>query len=214
MPNGNLEAVVRKLASGQHEQSRVIQEIVATLKAQSDTPKWIESIPGRRVPYFAAIDLNLPANSTSKQEGIHNVSTDGPFVVTAIAMFYRKTSGAYAGVWGYATAANSKIDATGGAGATGQQHGFLNIFDQPHVTSGDWEITDRGSDRNWQNREISSALMNASAGGAYVLPTANIFGRNSTINATFTPNVAVPHTGQIQVLMLGYKIVQGDVYQP
>jgi len=47
-----------------------------------------------------------------------------------------------------------------------------------------------------------------------VLPVACFFGKNSTITGRFTPGVEMLTAGTIQIGLYGYKIVQGDVYQP
>jgi hypothetical protein len=205
-----MAAVLRNQGGKMQELEKIVNQLTSLMKAQNDTPKWIENIPGRRVPYFHPVDLNILPDSTSAVEGTATVSTDGPFVVTAIGAFFKKTTGIYKGVWGATTAFDSRI----ASGPTGQQWGFQNVFDQPNIISGDWAIVDRGSDRNWQHKEVASAVFSPQAGGLYVLPTANLFGRNSTVNLIFTPGVPVPYAGTIQMILFGYKIVQGDTYQP
>lgn len=206
--NAALAAALRQEQRHRQQLHDTVNELMQLQKARKDTPKWIEEMPGRRVPYFAPIDLNLAANSTSKVESVHNVSTDGMFIITAIMGFFKRTSGAYAGIWGPITAYDARI------AETGQQHGYAFLFNQPNVISGDVEIIDRGSDRNWQDRPVASAAWSPQAGGAYILPASNLLGRNSTIQVTFTPGVAIAQTGTVQIVLAGYKIVQGDTYQP
>jgi hypothetical protein len=185
-----------------------IDQLQGFMRGMQNVPKWIEEIPGKRSPYFAVIVLNFAADSTARQDGVHNISTDGPFVCTGLALFFQKTSGAYQGVWGPATAFGSKI------AFTGQQHGYGYLFDQPNCSSYTVEVTDEGSNRMWQNLPVASGLYSPQAGGAYILPASHLFGRNSTIRLAMTPDVSMPYTSRVQGVFLGYKIVQGAVFQP
>jgi hypothetical protein len=203
-------AAIKGLAAKAKTQEAQLNQLLALQKASVDAPKWIEQIPGRRVPFWGIIDLTISADSTAKVDGTYSVTEDGPFVVTGVALFFKKTSGSYAGIYGYANAAGSRI----ASGSTGMQHGYQYLTDQPWVISGSLQIADRGSDRNWQNKEVSSALFSPEAGGVYVLPTACLFDRNSVIEVGFTPGVSIPYSGSVQCVLLGYKIVQGQNYQP
>lgn len=186
----------------------VIDQLQGYLKGMGAAPKWIEDIPGARSPYWEVIEVTFSASSTAKREGVATVSADGPFVCTGLALFFKKTSGAYDGVWGPATAFDARI------ASVGQQHGFEYLFDQPHCSSFTFEVTDQGSDRMWQSKPVASALFSPQAGGAYVLPFSHLFKRNSTIKLGLTPDVSMPYTATVQGIFLGYKIVQGAVAQP
>lgn len=184
------------------------EEIKALLQKQADAPRWIEDIPGRRVPFTGVIELTIAANSTSRVEGVLTLSTDGPFVCTGIAMFFQRTTGSYSGEWGPATTFDARI------AAANAQFGFDTLYDQVNIGSFDVELSEAGSDRNWQNASFASALFSPQSGGVYVLPVANVFGRSSVVSAKVTPGVVQTVAGKVQILLLGYKIVQGDVYQP
>jgi hypothetical protein len=45
--------------------------------------RYIESIPGRRVPFDLLVDIPIAANETGTQQGTRTVSQDGPFVAVA-----------------------------------------------------------------------------------------------------------------------------------
>jgi hypothetical protein len=49
----------------------------------SDHIRYIESIPGRRVPFDMLVDIPIGANATGQQQGTVTVSQDGPFVAVA-----------------------------------------------------------------------------------------------------------------------------------
>lgn len=208
MDAGQIFAALRKSQGEVNALKQGMREIQALLAKNANAPKWIEDLPGKRVEYNGVIDVAIPANSLSRVEGSYPVSTDGPFVITAIAMFYQRTEGPYAGVWAPASMLNSKID----AGNTGL--GFLGLYDQPVVGSFDVEFAESGSDRNWQNNPFSSAIFAPSIGGVYVLPVGALIGRSALVLVRVTPTVAQEQEGKVQIILLGYKIVQGDTYQP
>jgi len=185
-----------------------IDEMKALIRAVNDAPKFIEEIPGRRVPYFATIDIIIAANSTAKAEGTYSVSTDGPFVCTGIAMFFQRTVAPYEGQWGPASTYDLKM------APASQQLGFNFLFDTPVVGSFDVEIAESGADRNWQNNPFASALFSQEEGGVYVLPASNLFARAGVVTVRVTPTLVQPVAGKVQIILLGYKVVQGDTYQP
>lgn len=214
-PNGNqvvsvdqIFAALRKSQAEVNALKSGMREIQALLAKNANAPRWIEDLPGKRVQYNGVIDLQIPAQSLSRVEGSYSVSTDGPFIVTSLAMFYQRTVGPYAGVWAPAAMTESKIDPS----ASGL--GFLGIYDQPVVGSFDVEFAESGSDRNWQNNAFSSAIFAPSVGGVYVLPVGALIGRSALVLVRATPTVEQEYEGKLQVILLGYKIVQGDSYQP
>jgi len=194
-------ATIAKLTSS-------VQEMRSLLEAAGDSPKYIENMPGKRVPYMAGISITIAASSTARAEGTYTVSRDGPFVVTALQMSWQRTSGAYTGWWGPATTFDMRI------AAAGQNFGLGGLFDQVVVHSFDVEIADKGSDRNWQNIAFASTLFSPQAGGIYGLPISYLFDTNSVCEVKVTPTAAQTVSGKVLVELLGYKIVQGSSYQP
>ena len=207
-PDNQTAAVMRKLGSENESLKQAVSQLQGWMKAMSNVPKWIEDIPGRRSPYFAVIEVPFVANSTAQQSGTTTISTDGPFVCTGVALFHQKTSGAYAGPWGPATAFGAEI------ALIGQNQGYAGLFNQPHCNSFTVRLSSHGSDRLWQDKDVASALYSPQAGGAYILPASHLFGRNSTIQIALTPDLAVSYSTKVQAIFLGYKIVQGDLMQP
>ncbi|MFH1645991.1 MAG: hypothetical protein ABIB11_06180 [Candidatus Omnitrophota bacterium] len=190
------------------ETKRTLEEMRAIIQQANDAPKWIENIPGKRVPYMAGITINIAASSTTRVEGTFTISRDGPFVCCAIHMVWKRTTGAYQNWWGPATTYDLRI------APASQQLGFSALFDQVIVHSFDVEIADRGSDRNWQNVAFASTLFSPQAGGVYVLPIAYLFDTNSVAEVALTPTAAQTVAGTVLVELLGYKIVQGATFQP
>jgi hypothetical protein len=187
---------------------KIVDEMKSLLQAAHAVPKHIEDIPGVRVPWQGVIDIAISANSTSRFEGTLTLSSDGPYIVTGLALFWRRTSGAYQGYWTHATTAGLKI------APASQQLGFGGLFDQPLVSSFDVEIEVTDSGRNWQNMPFSSALFNPAVGGAYIFPVAHLLGTNAIVKVHVTPTVSQTVSGVVQAIFLGYKVVQGPVYQP
>lgn len=185
-----------------------LEEIKQLVRAVSTTPKWVEELAGTRVPYFATVDLTIAANSTSKVEGTCSVSTDGPFAVVAIGLFFQRTTAPYSGLWAPATTFGAKI------APASQQLGFGYLFDSPLMGSFDVEFSTSGAGRNWQNNAFSSAVFSPATGGVYVMPVANLLGRADVLTVRVTPTVAQTVAGKVQCILFGYKIVQGDVYAP
>jgi len=185
-----------------------LEEQKSLLEMSGDAPKYIENIPGKRVPYMAGISITIAANSTTRSDGTYTVSRDGPFVITALQMSWQRTSGPYQGWWGPASTFDMRI-----APAL-QQFGLGGMFDQIVVNSFDVEIADRGSDRNWQNIPFASTLFSPQAGGIYGLPVSYLLDTNSVCEVRVTPNAAQTVSGIVLVELLGYKIVQGSSYQP
>lgn len=209
MPPVNPEVLIAAIRKNQGDISALkqnISEVVALLAKNANAPRWIEDIPGKRVQFNGIVDIPIAAQSRSRVEGSYSVSTDGPFIIVGVGMFYQRIDGPLAGVWAPATMTENKIESAG--------TGMLGIYDQPVVGSFDVEFAESGSDRNWQNNAFSSGLFAPAVGGVYVLPVAALIGRSALVMVRVTPTVVQPYDGKVQVLLLGYKIVQGDSYQP
>lgn len=204
----NIFALQRTQQARVEAAEKQLAEVMTLLRQQANVPKWVEDIPGNRSNYFAVIEITIAANSTTKAEGTFTLSTDGPFVVCAIAMYFQRTASPYSGIWRPATAVEARI------APASQQLGFGFIYDDPVLGTFDVEFSTSGNDRNWQNSAFASALFAPSVGGCYVLPATQLLGRSSVTTCKVTPGVAQTVAGKVQCLLLGYKIVQGDTYQP
>ena len=211
MADADTNSIIRAMnaqAAKTRNLEKYIDEMRALLQGAQAVPKHIEDIPGVRVPWQGVLEIAITANSSSRSEGTLTLSSDGPYIVTGLALYWRRTSGAYQGYWTHATTAGLKI------APASQQLGFGGLFDQPLVASFDVEIEVTDSGRNWQNIPFSSALFNPNTGGAYIFPVAHMLGTNAIVKVHVTPTVVQAVSGVVQAIFLGYKVVQGPVYQP
>lgn len=79
-----------KKLSAEHEDDKIeLQKLRAALKKAADRIRYIEDIPGKRVPYFQTFQINIPGQSNpsislagSRLSDTKQVSQDGPFVCT------------------------------------------------------------------------------------------------------------------------------------
>lgn len=188
--------------------TRQLEEVNALMRAAGAAPTTIEQVTGLRVPYLGVITIAIPANSQARAEGSLPVGADGPFVVTGMAAFWYRTSGAYQGQYGPVSTVSSRI------APASQQLGFGGLFDQPIAGNFDFEINVSDSGRNWQNLPFASALFAQEVGGAYVFPVHHMLGINAIIKVYATPKAAQTVSGVIVFHFLGYKLVQGATFQP
>jgi hypothetical protein len=201
-----IAAQLAAFAKKSQKQDAMIEQIMELLSGAADAPKYIKNINGRRVPFWAPIEITVAAGSTSKAEAQFTVSQDGPFVMTGIGVWFRPSEGPYP-IWGPGNTAHATTS------ETGQQHGYGYLLDQPHCISCDIEFTDQGSGRVLQERAITSAAFNSTE-GPLPLSLEYLLEPNSVLKVSATPTLGTQNAGIIQVVLFGYKIVQGPAYQP
>jgi len=89
-----------KRLSAEHEDDKIeLQKLRVALKKAADRIRYIEDIPGKRVPYFQTFQINIPGQSNptislagSRLSDTKQVSQDGPFVCTTyLSAFLLKT---------------------------------------------------------------------------------------------------------------------------
>lgn len=89
-----------KRLSSEHEDDKIeLQKLRAALKKAAERIRYIEDIPGKRVPYFQTFQINIPGQSNptislagSRLSDTKQVSQDGPFVCTTyLSAFLLKT---------------------------------------------------------------------------------------------------------------------------
>lgn len=208
MPPKDLHQVVSAQSRLIQKHEQALKQLLEVVRRSTDAPKWVEEMSGRRTPHMGIAELTIVADSTSRVSDTVEISEDGPFIMLGIAGYFRKTSGAYQGWWGPINAYDARI------AAVTQGVGSAFLYDQPNLISGTVEITDQGSGRLMQDNAVASALWSPQAGGVYTLPTGYHVPRSSVILCQFTPNPSVPYSGVVQIVLLGYKIVQGAPFYP
>lgn len=206
MDPNRMAAQLAALAKKSQKQDATIEQMMELLAGAADAPKYIQNINGRRVPFWAPVEITIAAGSTSKAEAQFTVSQDGPFVITGIGVWFRATEGPYP-IWGPGNTARAAIS------EVSQHHGYGRLLNQPHCISCDIEMTDQGSGRVLQERAITSAAFNSSE-GPLPLSLEYLLEPNSVLKVSATPTLGTLYAGTIQVVLFGYKIVQGPAYQP
>jgi len=89
----------KALASEREDQKIELQKLRADLKKAAARIRYIEDIPGKRVPYFMQFQINIPGPATpttsvagQRLTNPQQVSQDGPFVCTTyLSAFLMKT---------------------------------------------------------------------------------------------------------------------------
>lgn len=88
-----------KMAGAFEDQGIELQKLRAMLKKAAERIRYIEDIPGKRVPYFMQFEIEIPGPSTpgttiagTRLSNTKQVSQDGPFVATTyLGAFEMKT---------------------------------------------------------------------------------------------------------------------------
>lgn len=96
---GTLTKRYRQLASKHADDDIERKQLRDAVKKASDRIRYIEDIPGKRVPYFQTFEINIPGPATptttvagTRLSDTKQVSTDGPFVCTQyLSAFLMKT---------------------------------------------------------------------------------------------------------------------------
>lgn len=97
--NAALEKAFRKLASQHADDKLAMKQLRDAVKKASERIRYIEDIPGKRVPYFMNFSIDIPGPSTpsttvagQRLSDPRMVSQDGPFVATQyLGAFLMKT---------------------------------------------------------------------------------------------------------------------------
>lgn len=99
MQIGALVSHYKRLASERESDKIELSRLKADLKKAAARIRYIEDIPGKRVPYFYQFQINIPGPTTPTQSvagqrltTIQQISQDGPFVCTTfLSAFLMKT---------------------------------------------------------------------------------------------------------------------------
>lgn len=88
---GGEHVLIRQELQRQQRELQNVADALSRVKAAggngtagiSDHIRYIEAIPGRRVPFDLLVDVPIGANQTSQTQGTVTISQDGPFVAVA-----------------------------------------------------------------------------------------------------------------------------------
>ncbi len=201
---GNLQAEIAKRDGRLAEVERKLAEVAGS----RERPFYVEDIPGKRVPFWAVIQITIPAQSVSRTSGIHTLSMDGPFVATDIfAHFLPSTGGG-----GQATAINRW---RGPASDEPETELAANVY-SVDVPDFFWELEDAGSNRARQNLPIPSAVFSHGRVNLGEFGVGDFFERQSVIRVWITPTRLMGGTGTYGVLYItlkGYKVLVSQAFQ-
>ena len=165
-------------------------------------PRFIEDIPGKRVPY--SYNINLTITNTTQTPGTFTVSQDGPFLATQLLAAWRPTagadSGANAGAGRWRKINSIWALASDGAGGT---------YRDPDTVDFEWRYSCSGSDRARQNEVLRSSVELFSVHDRpYYLPIADFFERSTTVTVEATMLRTPLNAGILKFQFIGYKLLQ------
>ena len=203
-------AHIRKLAAAygaMKAEHASLKEAIAQLQDEIESrprsiTEEIDSIPGRRIFYNLSGRQNFDASFDRRRGNPINflVSQDGPFVMThyPLVMFLPNSPDTATNLGRWSPVSSWPLPT--------QQFPDQDIIDLSY------ELTDGGSQRNFQNEE--SNPMFSRPDNALPLPVPTIFAPNSTIQffatferIVFNANAAVPADGgELSVTLPGYRI--------
>lgn len=78
-----LQQELRRLQQNQSELANALSRIEAQRSGDPQHIRYVEQIPGRRVPFDLLVNISIGANVTSQQPATTLISQDGPFVAVA-----------------------------------------------------------------------------------------------------------------------------------
>lgn len=193
--------------------------------AQSDHIRYIESIPGRRIPFDLLVDIPVGANVTSEQQGTRTISQDGPFVAVARfatfqsafqfrsvdpqtqeeATFQGRSFGRYRPIhsaWdindgqrGYQPTAGLAFPGTG-APIVASPSNFSNF--RTMQFDGVIEFLNQGAAYPRSNQEVPSSFYTSSINSAFQLGSLDFFERGETLQWKVRPtHVNNPNAGNL-----------------
>lgn len=85
--SGAQNAVLQQEIQRQRQELQQFQQVLARLEAKGsgdpDHIRYIEQIPGRRIPFDLMVQIPIGSNVTAEQQASTTISQDGPFVAVA-----------------------------------------------------------------------------------------------------------------------------------
>ena len=165
-------------------------------------PRFIEDIPGKRVPYTYGVNITI--TNTTQTPGTITISSDGPFLATGLVAAWRPTTGtspvgaiAMTGRWRPISSTNAIVS-----------DGAASLIALPDAVDFTWNYSEAGSDRARQNIDRSSVELFSNQDRPCYLPIADFFERNTAVTVNVTMLRAPTNAGVLWFGFAGYKLLQ------
>ena len=191
---GALKADVDKVISEQEKAKALLQ-----------TPRFIEDIPGPRMPYSYVVNVPFTAADTASQTDSVTIAADGPFVVTSITALWRPTGASSAFVNQWLPVTRLPFRVSGVLPATLEAD--ANFLQLPEFS---FKLTTGGSGRFWQSDWIGGPLFDQTRSSRpNYTGIAGWIERTNTLSVEVRPEIAIPanNTGEVWVYFQGYQIL-------
>ena len=184
---------------------KVIKE-QAEAKSLLQTPRFIEDIPGPRMPYTYVIEIPFTALDTVSQTRSVTIAADGPFVTTAMTAFWRPTDAAstFTNQWLPVSRLSTRV-------FNGQLPALLNAdADFIQYPEFSFKMTTGGSGRFWQSDWLAGPMFDQMpAARPWYTGISGWIERTNTVSVEARPEVPIPanQTGSIWMYLEGYQIL-------
>jgi hypothetical protein len=192
---GQVQNDVSQIVERREEEKSVLQK-----------PRFIEDIPGPRMPYTYAITIPFAAGDTVALTRGVTIAADGPFVCTSIQAFWRPTDTQAVAppqnTWNPVSTLPYRIFSAATGPPVGQaEFGF--------------KITTGGSGRFWQSDWLAGPILDRIASGrSWYQGISGWVERANTLHVEARPEFAIPapspsetYAGDVWIYFHGYQIL-------
>lgn len=196
--DANMRAAMAALTK-QNEGLRADLDQMLRARESLQKPRFIEDIPGPRAPYTYALHIPFAEGVTTTASASLSIATDGPFICTQIAAFWRitDTDSSLVGRWLPVTQTGFRIHSA----AAGPPTGSMEFA---------FKITTGGSGRAWQSDWLGGPLFDTSTiNRPWYQGIAGWIERANTLSVEARPEFAVPTNagGDVWMYFHGYQIL-------
>src|SRR3990167_8493044 len=192
-----------------------LQKQIADLIGKEDgklAPRYIEDIPGKRVPYWWVISISIDSaiSDGARWSGAATLSQDGPFVINSTRAFWRVTT----------QSASADADVSRAFAPVSRYPMLLAAATAAPVIDRDiidwfFAIQLSGGDRLWQNSDMPGAVFATQGNRPEYFGMPGWVERNDTMTIQATASISstaanAPDTscrGTLYIVHSGYKIL-------
>jgi len=89
--NAQMQSQLQQMQRNIDNLSQALTSVSASASGDAEHVKYIEQIPGRRVPFDLMVNIDIGSNITAEQQASVTVSQDGPFVAVARFATFRSS---------------------------------------------------------------------------------------------------------------------------